>query len=41
VYDAGLRSGGILIGIEPRPAEDTDIIEKLLADLGAEHVRRD
>jgi len=41
VYDAGLRGGGILIGVEPRTAEDGDAIEKLLGDLGAEHVRQE
>jgi hypothetical protein len=41
VYDAGLRSGGILIGVEAKSNEDADTIEKLLADLGAEHVRQE
>lgn len=41
VYDAGLRGGGILIGVEPRTTEDSDIIEKILVDLGAEHVRQE
>jgi hypothetical protein len=41
VYDASLRSGGILIGIEAKTAEEADQIEKLLQDLGAEHVRQE
>ncbi len=39
VYDAGLREGGILIGVESRDEEDTDKLERLLEDMGAEHVR--
>ena len=41
VYDAGLRSGGILIGVEAKTNEEADTIEKLLTDLGAEHVRQE
>ncbi|HEX8131144.1 MAG TPA: hypothetical protein VF527_18740 [Pyrinomonadaceae bacterium] len=41
VYDAGLRGGGILIGVEAKSVEDGDQIEKVLADLGAEHVRQE
>ncbi len=41
VYDAGLRSGGILIGVEAKTNEDGERIEKLLVDLGAEHVRQE
>ena len=41
VYDAGLRSGGILIGVEAKSSEDASTIEKLLTDLGAEHVRQE
>ena len=41
VYDAGLRSGGILLGIEPKTDEDAGKLEKLLEDLGAEHVRQE
>jgi hypothetical protein len=41
VYDAGLRSGGILIGVEAKTNEEADTIEKLLSDLGAEHVRQE
>ena len=41
VYDAGLRSGGILIGVEPKSDDDADKLEKLLEELGAEHVRQE
>ena len=41
VYDAGLRGGGILIGVEAKSSEDGDQIEKLLTDLGAEHIRQE
>jgi hypothetical protein len=39
VYEAGLREGGILLGVEARPEEDTDKLEDLLEDIGALHVR--
>jgi Alternative complex III, ActD subunit/Heat induced stress protein YflT domain len=41
VYDAGIRSGGILLGVEARSDSDADNLEKLLGDLGAEHVRQE
>lgn len=41
VYDASLRAGGILIGIEAKTAEEADALEKLLSDLGAEYVRQE
>jgi hypothetical protein len=41
VYDAGLRSGGILIGVEAKTNEDATTIEKLLEDLGGEHVKQE
>lgn len=41
VYDAGLRGGGILIGVEAKSDEDADPLEHLLADLGADHVRQE
>lgn len=41
VYDAGLRSGGILLGVETENATDADNLEKLLENLGAEHVRQE
>ena len=39
VYDAGLRSGGILLGVEAKNDEEVDKLEQLLTDIGAEHVR--
>ena len=41
VYDASLRAGGILIGIESKSDEDADALEKLLEDLGAEYIRQE
>ena len=41
VYDASLRAGGILIGVEAKTDEEADALEKLLADLGAEYVRQE
>src|SRR5437763_17097671 len=41
VYDAGLRSGGILVGVEATIHDDTDNLQKFLEDLGAEHVRQE
>src|SRR5215210_5720099 len=39
VYEAGIKGGGILIGVEARSDEDVDRLEDLLAELGGEHVR--
>jgi hypothetical protein len=39
VYDAELRGGGILLGVEARSDDEVDQLEKLLDDIGAEHVR--
>ncbi|HEV8370303.1 MAG TPA: hypothetical protein VGQ39_20295 [Pyrinomonadaceae bacterium] len=39
VYDAELRGGGILIGVEARSEEEVSELEKLLDELGAQHVR--
>jgi len=39
VYDAGLRGGGILLGVEARSDDDIDKLEELLQAMGAEHVR--
>lgn len=39
VYEAGIRGGGILIGVASRTDEEVDRIEELLEELGAEHVR--
>ena len=41
VYDAGIRSGGILLGVEARSDTDGDNLQKFLEDLGAEHVRQE
>jgi hypothetical protein len=39
VYDAGLRSGGILLGVEAGSDEEIKTLEDLLEAIGAEHVR--
>jgi len=39
VYDAGLRGGGILLGVEARADEEIEKLEELLEAMGAEHVR--
>jgi hypothetical protein len=39
VYEAGLLSGGILLGVEAKSEEEIDKLEELLDALGAEHVR--
>ena len=39
VYEAGLREGGILIGVEARDGEEIDKLEQLMEDIGAHHVR--
>lgn len=39
VYDAELRGGGILIGVEARDDEEVDRLESLLEELGAQHVK--
>ena len=36
---AGIRGGGILIGVEARTDEEVDQLEELLDELGAENVR--
>jgi hypothetical protein len=41
VYDASLRAGGILIGVEAKTDEEAGKLEELLTDLGAEHVRQE
>ena len=41
VYDAGLRGGGILLGVEAKDGDDADKLERLLEDIGAEHVRQE
>jgi hypothetical protein len=39
VYEAGIRGGGILLGIGSRSEEEIDRLEELLGELGAENVR--
>ena len=39
VYDAELRGGGILIGVEAKSDEEVEHLEQLLEDIGGEHVR--
>ncbi|HAF13709.1 MAG TPA: hypothetical protein DCK93_19560 [Blastocatellia bacterium] len=39
VYEAGLRSGGILLGVEAKSDEEVEKLEELLTAIGAEHVR--
>src|SRR5919107_310998 len=41
VYDASLRAGGILIGVESKTDEESGELEKLFEDLGAEYVRQE
>ena len=42
VYDAGIRGGGILIGVEAKAdKDDADKLERLLEELGAENVRQE
>lgn len=39
VYEAGLKSGGILVGVEARDQKDAEEVERLLEDVGAQNVR--
>jgi hypothetical protein len=39
VYDAELRGGGILIGVEAKSDEEVENLETLLEDVGGQHVR--
>jgi len=39
VYEAGLRSGGILLGVEAKADDEVDKLEELLEALGADGVR--
>lgn len=41
VYDAGVREGGILVGIEARTTEDEKTIDALLKDLGGVNIRHE
>ena len=39
VYEAGIKGGGILIGVEAQSDEEVDRLEDLMSELGGEHVR--
>src|SRR6266436_6731596 len=39
VYDAGIRGGGILLGVEAKTDEEIEKLEELLEAIGGEHVR--
>ncbi|HEV2883405.1 MAG TPA: hypothetical protein VGW36_01020, partial [Pyrinomonadaceae bacterium] len=39
VYEAGLKGGGILLGVEAKADEEVDKLEELLDALGGEGVR--
>lgn len=39
VYEAGLREGGILIGVEAKSDDEVERLEQLMEDVGAQHVR--
>src|SRR5882762_568255 len=39
VYEAGIRGGGILLGVEAKTNEEIEKLEKLLEDVGAQYVR--
>ncbi len=39
VYDSGIRSGGILLGVEAKTDEEIEKLEKLLEDVGGQYVR--
>jgi len=40
IYDAGLREGGILVGVETKSDADVEKIEKVFEGLNAENVRQ-
>lgn len=41
VYDAGIREGGILVGVEAKSKEDAETLENLLGSLGGDNVRQE
>jgi hypothetical protein len=41
VYEAVLRGGGILLGVEARTDRDVERLEKTFENLGAEHIRQE
>lgn len=40
IYEAGLRKGGILVGVEASSDEDAEKLEKVLSKMGSETVRQ-
>jgi len=41
VYDAGLREGGIMVGVEPKGKHEIKNLEALLEQTGAQNVRKE
>ena len=41
VYDAGVRQGGVLLGVEAKSKEDVKVLEELLENLGGGNVRQE
>jgi hypothetical protein len=41
VYEAGLKKGGILVGVEARTPEEGDFLEETFEEIGAEGVRQE
>jgi len=39
VYEAGLKGGGILVGVEAKSDEEVKKLEELLEAIGADNVR--
>lgn len=41
VYDAGVREGGILVGVEAKSSDDAKTLEELLGNLGGSNIRQE
>ena len=41
VYEAGLREGGILLGVEVRSSEEASALEDLLEGRGGEQIKKE
>jgi len=41
IYEAGLKSGGILIGVHAKSDKDADMLERILAGFGGEGVKKE
>lgn len=41
VYDAGVREGGILVGVEAKSTDEEKALDSLLNDLGGENIRHE